>query len=323
MAPDYASLAYWESRYKREPDNFDWYQNYVGLRRILDAHVPRDARVLQVGVGTSGLQEDMVCIGGFSSVTNIDISGIAIKKMRQLHAHISELRYQVADVRDMSEFPGRSFDAVIDKGTLDAIMCGGSSASNAHAMIEECARVLAPGGVMVVITFGDPISRLAHFLYADFKMWDDIQVYTLSKTSPTRESDDGPDKDDDSSEGEVEPDQDGPFSYTDVDMMEALTEQEEDVHFVYVLTKADLAKADSVDGVSGDDRRGGGSGGSSDDGVDEEEDGGGSNGSSGSSGSSGGGVSGADGGGSSSGDGGGGGDGSSSDGGGAGGDGGR
>ncbi|KAJ6899702.1 hypothetical protein NC652_025989 [Populus alba x Populus x berolinensis] len=41
------------------------------------------------------------------------------------------------DVRDMSEFQSGSFNAVIDKGTLDSILCGNDSRKNAPRMLKE------------------------------------------------------------------------------------------------------------------------------------------------------------------------------------------
>mmetsp|Transcript_16461 Transcript_16461/g.49015 ORF Transcript_16461/g.49015 Transcript_16461/m.49015 type:complete len:202 (-) Transcript_16461:289-894(-) len=178
---DYSSAEYWEERYLREPGTFDWYQGWHGLRRLLEAHVPKDAHILQVGVGTSKLQEDMVTLGGYESVTNIDVSTVAIEHMRELHRGIPQLRYEVADACDLEAFPDASFGAVLDKGTMDALACGPHSSERCAAMVEECARVLRPLGVMVVVTYGDPISRLAHFLSPEYRMWEDIEVYVLSK----------------------------------------------------------------------------------------------------------------------------------------------
>lgn len=47
----YGDHAYWEERYQQEPGSFDWYQGYASLRPLLKKHIPRDARILQVGGG--------------------------------------------------------------------------------------------------------------------------------------------------------------------------------------------------------------------------------------------------------------------------------
>lgn len=40
----------------------------------------------------------------------------------------------------MPQFEGGAFAAVLDKGTLDAIVCGVSAEQDAHSMVAECYR---------------------------------------------------------------------------------------------------------------------------------------------------------------------------------------
>ena len=44
----YGSKEYWEQRYAHDPNTFEWYQDYAGLRNIIRALIPLDARILQV-----------------------------------------------------------------------------------------------------------------------------------------------------------------------------------------------------------------------------------------------------------------------------------
>lgn len=53
---------------------------------------------MQVGVGTSTLQLDMV-MDGYQSITNVDYSAVAIERMRDQHKGVRGLRYAVADCR--------------------------------------------------------------------------------------------------------------------------------------------------------------------------------------------------------------------------------
>ena len=46
------------------------------------------------------------------------------------------------DARDMRDFETGSFDVAIDKGTIDAILCGEGSSANASKVISEVHRVL-------------------------------------------------------------------------------------------------------------------------------------------------------------------------------------
>ncbi|WOH11235.1 hypothetical protein DCAR_0830715 [Daucus carota subsp. sativus] len=54
------------------------------------------------------------------------------------------------DVRNMSVFQSDSFAAVIDKGTLDSLLCGHNSRENAAKMLREVARVLKANGVYIL-----------------------------------------------------------------------------------------------------------------------------------------------------------------------------
>ncbi|ONM03097.1 S-adenosyl-L-methionine-dependent methyltransferase superfamily protein [Zea mays] len=73
------------------------------------------------------------------------------------------------DVKNMSDFESGSFDAVIDKGTLDSLMCGQNSQENATKMLEEVNRILKENGVYMLITYGDPSYRLR--LLKDMEKW--------------------------------------------------------------------------------------------------------------------------------------------------------
>jgi EEF1A lysine methyltransferase 4 len=71
------------------------------------------------------------------------------------------------DARAM-EFEDGSFDVSLDKGTLDAVLCGESSHTNAQKMISEVHRVLAPTGIYIVISYGLPEHRLAYLEKAEY-----------------------------------------------------------------------------------------------------------------------------------------------------------
>lgn len=107
--PQYGDVDYWEARYASSPEAFDWYQGWLGLRPLLLAYLPPDAPILQVGVGTSRLQEGMALCGGYKCVVNVDYSCTAIESMRLLHADVPQLTYLQADARNMPEFEDGCF----------------------------------------------------------------------------------------------------------------------------------------------------------------------------------------------------------------------
>ena len=75
---------------------------------------------------------------GFTNLVNIDISSVVIHQMRERSAKSRpHLCYQVADCTEMPEFADNSFDVVIDKSTIDAILCGESSFVNTAKMLKE------------------------------------------------------------------------------------------------------------------------------------------------------------------------------------------
>ncbi|KAL0676359.1 hypothetical protein Bca4012_004340 [Brassica carinata] len=84
------------------------------------------------------------------------------------------------DVRDMKVFGDASFDAVIDKGTLDYILCGSNSRQHSTQMLEEVWRVLKDKGVYILITYGAPDYRLR--LFKDSRSWT-TKLHVIDKSS--------------------------------------------------------------------------------------------------------------------------------------------
>ncbi|MCO5569195.1 hypothetical protein L7F22_022905 [Adiantum nelumboides] len=126
------------------------------------------------------MSEDMVK-DGYKDIVNIDISPIVIEAMQKKYYTMPQLQYLTMDVLDMSFFEDCSFDAVIDKGTLDSIMCGMGAPCNAEIMLTEISRVLKPGGVYILITYGDPRLRMPHINRKVFG-WS-ISLFIIRKSS--------------------------------------------------------------------------------------------------------------------------------------------
>ncbi|OWM78411.1 EEF1A lysine methyltransferase 4 [Punica granatum] len=161
---NYGDATYWDARYVQEAEmgNFDWYQRYSALRPFVRKYLPSfSSRILMVGCGNALMSEDMVK-DGYEDIVNIDISSVAIEMMRRKYQYIPQLKYMQMDVRDMSFFPDKSFDSVIDKGTLDSLMCGTDAPISAAQMLGEVSRLLKPGGIYMLITYGDPNVRMPH-----------------------------------------------------------------------------------------------------------------------------------------------------------------
>eukprot|EP00700_Malawimonas_jakobiformis_P002582 EC724483.1.p1 GENE.EC724483.1~~EC724483.1.p1 ORF type:complete len:199 (+),score=29.54 EC724483.1:36-632(+) len=156
----YGRKEYWEERYTRDPEPFDWYQRYDGLRTILNQNVQKNSRVLMAGCGSSRLGEDMVA-DGYADVVNVDFSAVVIGLMQERYKQTRGLGFQVGDVTAMN-YAAEFFDAVIDKATLDSMLCIESGVKAVQATINEYARVLKRGGVLIVVTYGQPEQRLSY-----------------------------------------------------------------------------------------------------------------------------------------------------------------
>lgn len=120
-----------------------------------------------VGCGNAVISEDMVN-DGYQEIINIDISSVVIEAMHTKYHDLPQLKYLKMDARDMS-FADNEFDSVIDKGLLDSLMCGASAHLSAARMLEEVCRVLKPGGVYLLVTYGDPGVRMPHLKALDSK----------------------------------------------------------------------------------------------------------------------------------------------------------
>ncbi|KHG02598.1 Methyltransferase-like protein 13 [Gossypium arboreum] len=127
-----------------------------------------------VGCGNALMSEDMVK-DGYEDIMNIDISSVAIEMMRRKYEFVPQLKcillFNHERMRgkplnilllDMSFFPDESFDSVMDKGTLDSLMCGTDAPISASRMLGEVSRLLKPGGTYMLITYGDPSARMPH-----------------------------------------------------------------------------------------------------------------------------------------------------------------
>ncbi|XP_027149145.1 EEF1A lysine methyltransferase 4-like isoform X3 [Coffea eugenioides] len=103
---------------------------------------------------------------GYEDIMNIDISSVAIDMMRRKYEQVPQMKYMKMDVRDMSFFPDDSFHSVIDKGTLDSLMCGNNAPISAVNMLGE-------------ITYGDPTVRIPH-LNRSVYSWK-IELYIIPR----------------------------------------------------------------------------------------------------------------------------------------------
>jgi len=167
--------AFWEEQYRTElAEPFDWLFEFYDWpvewwdRLLHTNESPGPLRVLLLGCGHASLSADLSNYlnqpgNRGAQVISVDSSTTVIEYMREAHPN---LEWHVADCRDLCngepspEHPFRdaSFDLVIDKALLDAILVyrhvGGRHEAEVSgaAAAREAARVLRPGGKFILFS---------------------------------------------------------------------------------------------------------------------------------------------------------------------------
>mmetsp|Transcript_544 Transcript_544/g.704 ORF Transcript_544/g.704 Transcript_544/m.704 type:complete len:253 (+) Transcript_544:167-925(+) len=174
----YGEPTYWDSNYeqKRKEDGldykFEWYVDHEALLPVLESYFGTDKSqaILIIGAGTSEIPEKMYEMG-FRRLTCIDISPIVVSHMQTRYKEREGLDYICMDVRKMAAFPDNSFDAIIDKGTMDALFCSYRCMDDVLLMNQEVCRVLAVGKVFLEVSHGHPEARLPYLRHHSL-CWD-------------------------------------------------------------------------------------------------------------------------------------------------------
>lgn len=172
---------------------------------------------LSVGCGNSSLSEKMYD-AGYRHVVGVDFSESVIEHMRArarrarpelkvpsatahapqrargeakgpcpaldmqalTHAPTPALRlqYEVMDVREL-RFGDEAFDLIVDKGTLDSVVCGTDVKKAVSEYLTGLSRVLRSGGLLLVMSYGRPDDR-QFYLEEDRYDWT-VEAKTIPK----------------------------------------------------------------------------------------------------------------------------------------------
>jgi len=163
---------YWNDFYDEE-NEFCWYSPWNDIspffKEILENHLSSNnseiPRVLLPGIGNDSSMVDMYD-EGFTHLAAFDYAEEGVECAKRFFGHrllsSSESREQhgvdlrVADARNLP-YDDTSFDAVLEKGTLDAIYLSGGkdkemAMQHLSMAVDELTRVVSEGGILFSVT---------------------------------------------------------------------------------------------------------------------------------------------------------------------------
>jgi SAM-dependent methyltransferase len=145
------SAARWQRTYAEHPvSELSWTEAVptTSLDLIAEAELPRDAALIDVGGGASGLAGELVH-AGYSEVTVADISTEALDRAQaDLGEDAGRVTWIEADLRD-HDF-GRRFDLWHDRAVFHFMV----DAADRRGYLSTLERTLRPGGHLILATFG-------------------------------------------------------------------------------------------------------------------------------------------------------------------------
>ena len=154
---------YWNAVYENQ-ESFSWYSAWQELEPFVRELIPNEsAHVLIPGMGNDEAIVDMYN-AGYRNITAFDYAEAGVERARKLlgtktlreNVQTPGVTILVADARDLP-FEDGFFNAILDKGTLDAIYLSGGrdkelAAKHLEMAVSEMARVIKEGGVIASLS---------------------------------------------------------------------------------------------------------------------------------------------------------------------------
>ncbi|KAF8715973.1 hypothetical protein HU200_026940 [Digitaria exilis] len=189
---DFTSRENWDKFFalRGTGDNFEWYAEWPSLRDPLLALVGDRGAAAEAGAaapeilvpacGSSALSEQLYD-AGFRRITNVDFSRVVVADMLRRHARARpEMRWRIMDMTNM-QFADGSFDVILDKGGLDALMEPGAGTKLGTKYLNEAKRVLKSGGKFVCLTLAE--SHVLALLLSEFRFGWDMNIQAIASES--------------------------------------------------------------------------------------------------------------------------------------------
>jgi EEF1A lysine methyltransferase 4 len=188
---EYGTKEYWEHRFATE-ESFEWLVSYPQVRHQLEPLFLRyctvtegacteppatidksQVRILMIGCGNAPFSIHLYD-DGYTNIVNIDYSCVVIQNMQQLHQMTRpHMQWRVMDMTQMDDLQNDSFDIVLDKAAMDAIMTHEHDVwnpnlhviHNVYRMCSHITRILQPCGTYIQISLTQPHFRIKYLLH--------------------------------------------------------------------------------------------------------------------------------------------------------------
>jgi SAM-dependent methyltransferase len=187
---------YWDDVYSGRGDfpseEYSWYYGWEGYQNYVRQYVPdKTCEILIPGIGNDPILLDLLQ-SGYTQLTATDYSEHAIERQVDLVSYeYSEdaVDMHCMDARQMDPDWTHRFDAILEKGALDAIYLSGDG--NLELAVKELERILKPNGVIVSVSGVIP-AELRRQVFRDWE-WlrdgtDDLQAGVFVLTRPPSSS---------------------------------------------------------------------------------------------------------------------------------------
>ena len=145
---------FWDDHFKDLKLVEEWIASPEHLRDLVEAVTPdRLSSILEVGCGNSALAYHLAA-AGYARVLAVDFSRTALEWQTK-NGRAKAVALAQMDVCSLAVRSG-TLDVVVDKGTLDAILCDSTHGhENVERMCREISRALRAGGVYLHVSDAD------------------------------------------------------------------------------------------------------------------------------------------------------------------------
>ncbi|CAD6184583.1 unnamed protein product [Caenorhabditis auriculariae] len=181
----YARKEYWDERFQKETE-FEWLTGLKSFAHIVVPELSSESRIAHIGCGSSKMSKELFDLG-YQNITNVDYSQTLINNGKERYPAMD---WTLDDITSLSTLDDESFDVVLEKATLEAVLVGEQSPwdpsdealKTLDNIFSSVCRVLKPGGKFISISFTQPHFRLPALLResrwaVDFRQFGDSFHY--------------------------------------------------------------------------------------------------------------------------------------------------